>query len=106
MQAGKLRHRVIIQEPVQTANAMDELVTTWATFATVWADIQPDSGNQNYQAKQINAEAQGRIKIRYRTDILPTMRVLYGERIFTILSIIQPREDKRELHLIYREDLD
>lgn len=106
MKAGQLKNRITIQQQIKTANAIDEDEISWTTFATVWADIQPDSGHQTYQAKQLNAEAQGRIKIRYRPNIDPTMRVLYGSRIFQILSVIQPQESKRELHLIYKEVLD
>lgn len=106
MRIGLLRQRVTIEQPVYTNNTIGEPVTTWSTFATVWAAIEPNTGQAYYLAKQTESTASGRIRMRYRDGIKPTMRVKYGERYFTIISVIQPKENSKELHLIYSEALD
>jgi len=85
---------------------MDEWVETWADWATVWGAILPNTGKRYFEAMQANSEVQGTIKIRYRTGVLPTMRVKFGSRIFKIISIVHPLEKKEELQILYKEMLD
>ena len=106
MRAGRLRHRITIQKAYKDKNTMGERVESYADWATIWGSIEPNSGKKYYEAKQANSEVQGTIVIRYRTGVLPTMRVKYGNRYFKIISIVQPRENKRELHVLYKEALD
>jgi hypothetical protein len=34
------------------------------------------------------------------------MRILFGSRVLTIVSILQPKENKKETHIMYTEALD
>jgi len=106
MRAGDLKHRLVIQQAVKTANAMGEWVTTWSTWKTVWADIMPDTGNTQYSAKQLNSEANGKIRIRWRYGVKPTMRGSYQGHIYEFLSIIEPQKTHDDLIILYREALD
>jgi SPP1 family predicted phage head-tail adaptor len=106
MRAGDLKHRITLEIPTRVKNDLGEWVETWGLFATVWSAIEPLSGNLFYQAQQANSEAQGRIRIRYIENLNPPVRVKYGDIIYEVLSIIQPRTAKKELHLIYKERLD
>jgi SPP1 family predicted phage head-tail adaptor len=106
MRAGRLRHRVTIQIPAKTKNDIGEWYETFATWVTVWASIEPNSGKTYFEGLQANSEVEGKIVIRYRTGVKPTMRVKYGNRYFKILSIVHPQERKKELDLMYKESLD
>lgn len=106
MKAGDLKHRLELQAPIISANDMLETIQTYTTQATVWGAVEPLSGNLLFNAQQANSEAQGRIRIRYRSDIQPTWRVKYGNRYLKILSIINPFERNQELHILYKEALD
>lgn len=106
MRTGLLRHRITIQANTPTQNTFDEWVDSWANWATVWASIEPLRGKSYFEARQANSEVEGVIKIRYRSGVLPTMRVRLGTRYFNIISIVHPQERKRELHLLYKEALD
>ena len=106
MQAGRLKHRITIQQQIKSQNAMHEWITTYEDWATIWASIEPNRGRMYFEAKQANSEVEGRIIIRYRKGVLPTMRVTYGDKIFNIISIIHPKENQRELNLLYKEALD
>jgi SPP1 family predicted phage head-tail adaptor len=39
--AGKMRDRIEIQEPKETADAYGAAVRSWVTIATVWAEVKP-----------------------------------------------------------------
>ena len=96
MKAGDLRHRIKIQSVTITND-----VETWADFATsVPAAIEPLKGREYWEAQKINAEQATKIRIRYRTGVLPTMRVVWGTRIYKIEAIMNIDERNRELHLV------
>ena len=106
MEAGRLKHRITIQIPVKSKNDFDEVIETFQDWVTVSASIEPNRGRMYFEAKQANSEVEGRIIMRYRSGVLPTMRVKYGDRVFKIISIIQPKENFKELNLLYKEELD
>ena len=106
MNIGKLRHRVTFQEATSSQNDFDEWITSYSDWATVWAAIEPNTGKRYFEAKQANSEVQGIIRIRYRDGVLPTMRIVYGDQTFSIVSIVHPLERKKELHILYKEALD
>lgn len=103
MRAGALDKRVTIRKPVQTVNSFNETVTTYTDVATVWAAVEWRSGRRFEEAAKLNAEIQGVIRIRYRTDIRPEWRLKYGNRDIQILSVTNPYERGQELQLNCKE---
>lgn len=106
MRAGKLKQRLVIEYATRAANAIGEVVDTWTTWKTVWAEEVPDLGNTTYAAKQLNTDATGKLKIRYVPGVLATMRGKIGDRVLSFLSIINVNSENRELHILYKEALD
>jgi len=106
MEAGRLRHRITIQSRQLIDNSILEKVEQWSDYVTVWASVEPVTGNQFYAAKQLTSGVDGKIIMRYRDGILPTMRVLYDGRILTIVSLLTVGERNREIQIFYKEALD
>ena len=106
MNIGKLRQRVTLQQPVTGSNAIGEVTYTWADVATVWAAVEPTTGALYYAAQQAESKVDGRVRIRYRSDVLPTWRVKFGARYLSIVSILNPQERNKETILMYTESLD
>src|SRR5690242_5513965 len=96
MQAGKLRCRVTIEAPTVTQNEFGEPVTTWTTLATVRASKEDLTGREAFLAMQVKSQQQTRFTMRYLADVLPTMRLVIGDRnnppadIYGIESIADP----------------
>lgn len=105
MDAGKLPHRIVIEQDTTGADASGGVTHVWAPFATVWGWIEPLSAHRLFQAMQANADTQGIVHIRYVAGLLPTMRIKYSGRTFRIVSII-PDEKKTETQILYKEALD
>jgi len=103
MKAGSLRHRVTIQHLTITQGSAGEVIEGWSDVATVYAAVEPLSGREYWQAQQLAAETSIRVRIRYRTGLDTTMRVIYGTRTLEILSIVDPEERHAELQLMCRE---
>jgi SPP1 family predicted phage head-tail adaptor len=103
MKAGDFQHRVSIEERVQKRDEYGAPVESWETVATVWAAIEPISGREQLQGKQLNADVTTRIRMRYRTGISAVMRVTWGAHVYNILNVIHYRTSSRELILECRE---
>ena len=106
MRAGSIRHRVTFQKLTETQDPMGGIVEGWTDHATVWAEVQYLTGREYWQAQQANSEAEGRVRIRHRDDIEPTMRVVYGTKHLHILSPFTYDSKNREMHILFKEALD
>ncbi len=105
IRAGALRHRVTIQRKTATVDTHGGPIETWETVCSISASIEPLQGREFIAAQAVNAEITGKIRIRYRSDITASMRVLFGAKIYNILSVINPAELNRELVLMVSEGL-
>ncbi|MEK4798058.1 phage head closure protein [Thermoactinomyces sp. FSL K6-2592] len=105
MNAGRLKHRVTLQEEVKTPDGGGGSVVTWQDVATVWASVEPLKGRELYAAQQVRATLTHKIIIRYRPDISVNvkMRAVYNNRIFNITSVINEQESNKTLQLLAEE---
>lgn len=96
MEAGKLRHRVAIQQKVPTQDPdSGEIINTWATvpgWDKVPAAIEPVSAKEFVAGQQVQSQVTTRITIRARPGVLPTMRILHGAKIYNIEGILPDRD--------------
>ena len=93
---GQLIHRITFQ-------IQDLETEEWSNSFTTWANINPISGKEYYQAETINSDLTHKIRLRYRKGITSDMRILYNERIFYIISVINEYERNSFLQLMCRE---
>lgn len=103
MKAGELRHRVTIQQKAVSQDAIGGQVETWSTVTTVWAAVEPLAGRDYMEGKRLVAEVSTRVRMRYRAGVVPEMRVVYGTHTYDVVSVIDFREEHRELALMCRE---
>lgn len=104
MRAGKLRHIVTLQQRVDghetpfPSGAPDQY---WDTFqAGVPCSIDPISGREYFSQQQVQGEVTHRIRLRYLAGVTSALRVLYGTRVFDIVSVLNWEERNIELHLM------
>lgn len=103
MRAADLRHRVTIESYSATQNAYNEEIPSWSTVATVWAAIEPLTGQERFlrAADQFYAENQVRIRIRYRAGVTAKMRVVDADgEIYDIQAVLDRDGRRRELVLM------
>ena len=103
MNIGKLRHRVKLQGLTENQDGYGQAVKSYTTYATVWASIEPLSGREIEHAKQITAETNYRITIRYNGNVKATDRVAFGDRTFEITAVVNPEERNEYLVLMCSE---
>ncbi|QXH44277.1 phage head closure protein [Pseudomonas xanthosomatis] len=96
MQAGKLRHRIDIEEqntprdPVTGEYGEPQWVARWPKCP---ARIEPLSARDLVAAQAAQSEATARIVIRYRAGVLPTMRAIYRGEVYSFVG--PPLEDPK-----------
>ena len=86
--ASELRHKVVIQslgKGGRDENGFD-IPSKWITYKTLWSKITPVSARDLALGQSELTEVTARLKIRYRTDINTTMRVLWKDKIYSIVS--------------------
>ena len=105
MRAGRLRHRLELQERSVTRDSYGAEVETWTTQHVIWGSVEPLSGSEYFASKQTQAERSHKIIIRYISDLHVTWRIKFGSRTFGIESIINRDERNRELTLMCSESL-
>jgi len=103
--AGRLRHRVEIQNYEMTQNDWGEVIYTWSPWATVWASIEPLQGREFFAAQALQSQTTVRIRMRYRPGVTSVMRVLWGGQIYDIESVIEPQSRRQELQLMCKTSL-
>ena len=91
MQAGKLRHLISIEQPSETTG---NAVVSWNTVAEVHADIQGLTGSET---SGLRADAEYAVRIRFREDITPRMRLNHHGKKLGIISVVDPDGRRREL---------
>ena len=99
MQGGRLRHRVAIEQRVETPDVNGDLVTSWAPVADeVPAEIVPLSARELMAAQATQSEVSARITIRWRSGLKASMRIrrLDDGRVYNIAGIVEDNCSGRE----------
>lgn len=103
MQSGKLRHRITIQQLVAGSpqqNAVGEPNVAWTDYLTVWASVDPVTGNEPFLAQQHLSRVTSKIRMRYRSGITSDMRIRFNSVSYDIKAVLNWGERDRELLLL------
>lgn len=99
MRSGKLRHRVALQQLLQTQDPVTgELSDDWVTVATVWAAVEPLSAREFIAAQAGQSEITARVTIRHRPGIDGTMRLVHRGQVYNIHAPLP--DPKSALHYL------
>jgi SPP1 family predicted phage head-tail adaptor len=78
LHTGDLRERITLQRPAPAVlDSHGHSADAWTDAAIVWAAAEPIRGREFMAAGQEQARAEVRFRIRHRTDVMPTWRVLW-----------------------------
>jgi SPP1 family predicted phage head-tail adaptor len=103
MRAGEMDKRINIQYPAKSKNSFNEDIVTYTTLSTIWASVEPVTGNERFLQQEKISETTVRFRIRYRSDITTDKQILYKNKKYDILSIINRDDLYRELIVFAKE---
>ena len=87
MRSGRLRNKITIEQPLQVKNKLGGFDVSWIPFLEkVPAEIVMLKGNEKLSANASWPTADVKITIRYTKGILPTMRIVHKDMIYSILG--------------------
>lgn len=99
MRAGALRHRVRIEQPSDTRDAGGGFTRVWQLLDVVYAEIASEDGGEPQEADSLTSTQRHQVRIRYRTGVTASMRLVFRDRTFRVLSVVDPDQRKKELLL-------
>jgi len=106
LKSGRLRHKIVIQQRVETKNSIGEDITAYTTYKEVWAQVAPLSSKEYVSNNELQSSITGRVSMRYLSGVTSDMRIKWGSRIFDIVGPpINTDERNRELILMVEEQL-
>ena len=101
MQVGRLNQRIIIQNYSQTQNSFGEVVRSYSTLYTRWANVKPTGGAESIQADEKVASRIAEFTIRMQgTTINETMRIVWNSSTWEIVSIDEGGINLKEYYKI------
>jgi len=99
MNIGRMRHRITIQEPIESKGAMGGTEKTWVKFHECWADIRELAGREQVIDAQLTSKLVATCFIRYKANIDSSMRIVHDSNIYQIESVINKDGKKKMLEL-------
>lgn len=94
--AGKLRHRVTIQERVANETNGDDN-PYYRNIQSVWASVEPLSGRELFNAQQVQSQTTHLVRVRASGEVQPERRFLFGDRKLNIESVAN--NDERGVYM-------
>ena len=88
MQAGRLNRRCTLQSPSQSVDAIGQPTPGWTDVATVWANIKVEKGMEHIRASADASTVPVSIRVRYRTDLDASMRVVHGSTVYAVKAVM------------------
>jgi SPP1 family predicted phage head-tail adaptor len=88
LRAGDLDRRVDIQRKTRATGVRSAGKGTWGTIATVWAEVRdmlPSRAERLAEGVSI-ARRPARVRMRYRENVTPDMRLQMGTRLMRIVA--------------------
>ena len=88
MQVGRLNQRIIIQNYSETQNSFGEVVRSYSTLYTRWAQVKPTGGSESIQADEKVASRIAEFTIRMQGNTIDEkMRIVWNDFTWEIVSI-------------------
>jgi len=101
--AGKFRHRVEVQDPVERADANKALRVIWTTVAVRWASVTPLSGSERTEGQHIKGTLTHEVRMRHFRGMSPRRRLVYRGRVLEIDSVHSEGEANTETVCMCKE---
>ena len=84
---GELRHRLVLEQPVETPDGAGGVSRSYATVTTLWAAVVPVTARGDVVAEDLSATVTQRIVIRSGPEVTTRHRLREGARIFRVLAL-------------------
>lgn len=102
---GKLNKRITFLRLGTKTDDMGQDKAGWEDYKSVWATVKSYKASEHNFMGKLKPEVTHRFYVRYRTDIMPEMRIRYHGRIFEISGHPLDMEERHEMLEIQAEEV-
>lgn len=99
MNPGKMNKRVEIMELAQISDGGGGYEDALVPVKKVWANINPVSGREYWQAQQAQAQISHKVTIRYLQDLNRSHVLSFNGKKYDIQYVINVNEENRFLEI-------
>lgn len=94
--AGKLRERIVVQQPVESRNRLGETSYAYETFAEVWASVNSLTSREYLLSNSQQTDVTHRVRLRFLPGLTNQMRIVWRGRTLQITSVLE--QENRSIH--------
>ncbi|HEY5278215.1 MAG TPA: phage head closure protein [Pseudolabrys sp.] len=84
---GDLNRRLLLQAPQESDDGSGGVARSYATVATVWAQVVPQAMRADVAAQSLGAALRYRIAIRRRDDVTTRHQFVDGATIYRVVAV-------------------
>ena len=108
VRAGMLRHIITIQRPTESQGILGDVVEKWIFKFRSRSFVKPLTGGEWFITEHLLNTVDHQIVIRdpRSTSFTPKDRIIFGDRIFDIIKILNFEERGMHLNMLVKERLD
>ena len=99
VRSGQRRCYIRVEVSTQVKQPNGSMKTEWNPYISLWASIETLKGNDRTSSQATWPSANQKITFRYVAGILPTMRVVFNDIIYSILNVNDVDMRNREIVL-------
>jgi SPP1 family predicted phage head-tail adaptor len=101
-----MRDQVVIQSRTIAQDGYGAPVPTWSDVGDpVWANVEPLTGREAWQAQQVRPDLTHRVTMRFYSGLTTKHRLKIGSRILNIESAVDVESRGREHVLMCKEEV-
>ena len=97
MKAGELRDRITLYHCTENLTESGDDLQTWTSYATVWADVNTASSSEKELAAGKENQNVYTVLIRYKTELLPSDKIVFGDLTLNIGSIVDDGMNRQQV---------
>lgn len=100
---GTLRHRLVIEAPVETTDANGDRRIVFQEAGEMWGDIEPLRDAGRFEADRAEQLTTHVVHARWRADVVAGMRLRMADRALLIRAVRNPDEQKIRINFLCEE---
>jgi SPP1 family predicted phage head-tail adaptor len=103
---GELKHRLVLEQPVETPDGAGGVTRSYATVTTLWAAVVPVAARGEVIADGLGATVTHRIVVRSGPELTTRHRLREGARVFRIVALRDQDASRRFVEIEAQERVD